>query len=311
MSDSEDSAMLAWAANEGEKIVSQDASKDANDGCMGENKNVAERGRGARKRAAPKDFQDSCFVFEEGGADPDASDDYDAAQDAIPRTGQKEKKGAKRGSTGATCEKNVAPKKKKQKTSPKKKQQKKSCPKDTDNKKKKKPTQEESEKMILDYMTSICRPFNTTKIFENLNKAVAHPLVKTIISSLVERGEVCEKAEGKTSLFWVVPKGSTGMGIEERKEILDKLKARVDELSENDSVLQARQTSITSQALLLEKEPSDQNLDKELGLGKNECARLESEYACMSQKHKDLVGLDVRPLELIMREQKFFSVREN
>lgn len=121
-------------------------------------------------------------------------------------------------------------------------------------------SKETVQEKIADYFQLQQRPYNSTKVYENLLKVFPHPLVKSALAELVKAGVLDMKEEGRTSLFWVLQTQSS-----ENAEQINRARGELaKEIEERESQLEEKRVMLkncVAETKALAKEPTDHELD--------------------------------------------------
>ncbi|CAK9079763.1 SH3 domain-containing YSC84-like protein 1 [Durusdinium trenchii] len=171
-------------------------------------------------------------------------------------------------------------------------------------KKPKKLTPAEQKEKVHAYMVQQCRPYNSTKVFENLHKSIPHPAIKSVLQELVAQGAVTEKADGRAALFWIKQEASALPEAERKKELADAQQA-VTALREVLRNTECQLQQAKAAAATLAAEPTDGSLSETVGALKTKVDALEAEVAAVSGRIADC-GQEHEPEDL-KSEKKYFG----
>lgn len=175
---------------------------------------------------------------------------------------------------------------------------------------KNKPGSEEAENTVLEYLTAQCRPYNSTKVYENLLKTISHTIVKNVLVALVSRGMLQEKVEGRASLYWVTQTDGSDT-VEDRDALCKNLQQEIDLVN---TVLQDTRAdfAIEQQSIAaLQQEPADHDIDNEITLLNKSVSEMSRDIQKIRKSAIEIPSNDVtddRSLEDLRCERKFYEV---
>jgi len=174
-------------------------------------------------------------------------------------------------------------------------------------KKSKRPSSEEQRMMILNYMAEQGRPFNSTKVYENLQKTISHPQVKAVLAKLVEEGLITEKVEGRSSLFWINQDAGEQLSADDAKaknaELTNATEQERGRLIEKQTQLQVMGAEVAK----LNAEPSNAALPSAIDKVKAMSAKMKATIASLEAKSANLDPSQHQDMDELTEELRFFA----
>ncbi|GBG28534.1 SH3 domain-containing YSC84-like protein 1 [Hondaea fermentalgiana] len=170
----------------------------------------------------------------------------------------------------------------------------------------------DAEATVLAYMAAQCRPYNSTKVFENLLKTISHPTIKTTLTTLVSRGALQEKVEGRAALFWITQEDHDE-SADDREATCKALQMRIAEAET--LLLEERGTLATELACKsqLESEPADDVLNEEIEAAQADLVEAQAEVAKLRAASAAATSGtadagEERSLQDLRQERKFWEI---
>ncbi|KAG0736239.1 hypothetical protein G6F15_011008 [Rhizopus arrhizus] len=114
---------------------------------------------------------------------------------------------------------------------------------------------EEAEKVILECMVKVNRPYSATDIFSNLHSKYSKAHVIKALDKLVEEGELLSKLYGKTSIY------SIKQNIVENNKsehILDAIDIEINKTTDKMNIIKAENKKLEEELFRLKSEPTAQ-----------------------------------------------------
>ncbi|KIK21527.1 hypothetical protein PISMIDRAFT_12275 [Pisolithus microcarpus 441] len=134
---------------------------------------------------------------------------------------------------------------------------------------------QEAEDAVLQYMKKMNRPFGAVDISANLKGAVPKALTAKILVALAEKGEIVQKAYGKTS-FYVVNQAKVETLPQEE---LRALEAECKSVEDDNAALSAQVKQLTAELAKLKSTPTDSEVDEQLAQAEVTSQRLQESLA--------------------------------
>ncbi|OAX34742.1 TBPIP-domain-containing protein [Rhizopogon vinicolor AM-OR11-026] len=128
---------------------------------------------------------------------------------------------------------------------------------------------QEAEDAILQYLKRMNRPFGAVDVAANLKGAVPKATTQKILVALAEKGEIVQKAYGKTS-FFVANQASIDSVPTEK---LAELEVECKMIEESNNALAVEVRAITTELSKLKNCPTDEELNAQIASAKEAIAR--------------------------------------
>eukprot|EP01118_Nematostelium_gracile_P000527 TRINITY_DN10593_c0_g1_i1.p1 TRINITY_DN10593_c0_g1~~TRINITY_DN10593_c0_g1_i1.p1 ORF type:complete len:231 (-),score=64.50 TRINITY_DN10593_c0_g1_i1:71-763(-) len=124
----------------------------------------------------------------------------------------------------------------------------------------------EAEKMILKYLQTQNRPYNSQTLFDNLHGAVGKTQVGKVMGDMADRNVIASKEFGKQKLFW----RSQEEDGEFDSSTLQKLDKEIEDLEAEKAKLMEENQHIQSEVKKLTSLPTDEQADSRISALKKE-----------------------------------------
>lgn len=168
---------------------------------------------------------------------------------------------------------------------------------------KRKAVNDGEEELVVGYLEAQNRPYSATDIFNNLHGQVGKTLLVKILTDLVEKGLVNQKAYGK-QVVYVIPQTTEGTPTPEELEELDEQISSLKKKAEDAKNELRESNSILSKLL---EEPSDTSVLEEISFLEEENSRLRKKTEASSTNTATMRKVDPVEKEIVDKEFIYLS----